>query len=108
MKTPKDLDQAGLAYWRTVTRAWKLDSHQWEVLRQACACLDTIAAAEKQMAATGPIVVDRFNQQKQSPASLTIRDYRGLFARLVRELGLSGDASDSRPALLPNRYRSRR
>ena len=108
MKTPKDLDAAGLAYWRVVTRAWTLDSHQWEVLRQACKCLDAVEAAEVAMSKAGSVVQDRFGQAKPHPALLTIRDFRGLFARLVRELGLSADASDTRPAGLTKRYRGRR
>jgi phage terminase small subunit len=107
LKTPTDLDAAGLRYWRTVTRVWTLDSHQNEILRQACKCLDVIAANEAQMATVGPLVQDRFGQWKQNPAVLTIRDYRGLFQRLVRELGLADDASDSRPPALRNRYRGR-
>ena len=66
MKTPKDLDAAGLAYWRVVTRAWTLDSHQWEVLRQACRCLDTIAAAEAAVTKDGGICRDRFGQQRRA------------------------------------------
>jgi phage terminase small subunit len=107
MKTPKELDGAGLAYWRTVARAWKLDAHQWEVLRQACRCLDTIAAAEAVVAKDGGVYQDRFGQSKPHPALLIVRDFRGLFVRLVRELGLSDDASDSRPAPLTHRYKSR-
>jgi phage terminase small subunit len=107
LKTPTDLGAAGLRYWKTVTRDWTLDSHQPEILRQACKCLDVIAANELQMSSVGPLVQDRFGQWRQNPAVLTIRDYRGLFQRLVRELGLAPDASDSRPPGLKNRYRGR-
>ena len=107
MKTPTDLGPAGLAYWRTVTRHWTLDDHQPEILRQACKCLDAVAAGEEDVRVKGGLVQDRFGQWKQNPALATIRDMRGLFARLVRELGLSA-AGDTRPPQLTGRYRGRR
>jgi hypothetical protein len=107
LPTPTDLGPAGLQYWKTVTRDWALDSHQPEILLQACKCLDVIEANEEQMATVGPLVQDRFGQWRQNPAVLTIRDYRGLFQRLVRELGLAADSSDTRPPALRNRYSGR-
>lgn len=108
MKPPADLKPAGAKYWRTIVRVWRLDAHQFELLAQACRSLDTIAEAETELQKSGAVVTDRFGQSKPHPASLIIRDFRGLFARLVRELGLSVDASDSRPAALTGRYRGRR
>ena len=108
MKVPEDLDDAGSKYWRIVTRHWRLDDHQPEILRQACRCLDLIASAEVELAKTGPIMLDRFGQQKAAPAVMVIRDYRTLFARLVRELGLSAatEAAERLPKLT-GRYRGR-
>ena len=77
MKTPTDLGPEGATYWRTVTRQWKLDDHQWEILRQACRCLDTIAAAEADVSTKGALIADRFDQLKQNPALTTIRDFVG-------------------------------
>ena len=107
MKPPSDLGPAGIAYWKRIVKAWKLDAHQPEILAQACRCLDVIAKAESAMAATGPIVVDRFGQQKPAPSVNVIRDYRGLFARLVRELALSTPDESERPPGLSNRYKGR-
>jgi P27 family predicted phage terminase small subunit len=108
MKTPSDLGSEGAAYWRKVVKHWELDPHQPAILREACKCLDNIAAAEQRLAKDGPILVDRFGQAKAHPATLLVRDYRGLFARLVRELGLSAATEDSRPPTLTNRYKGRR
>ncbi len=109
MKSPDDLGPDGAKYWRRVVKHWQLDQHQPEILRQACKCLDTIAAAERDIAKTGPIVTDRFGQSKPHPATLLVRDYRGLFSRLVRELGLNGaPVEGERPPRLTGRYRSRR
>ncbi|MGE0451812.1 MAG: P27 family phage terminase small subunit [Vicinamibacterales bacterium] len=109
MKAPADLGPAGVRYWKAIVKTWKLDAHQPEILAQACRCLDVIAKAELDLQAKGPVVADRFGQVKPNPAALVVRDYRGLFARLVRELGLSGvDTSDSRPPALTGRYAGRR
>ena len=68
---------------------WQLDAHQFEVLRQACLCLDRIAAAEQDIQAVGALVQDRFDQLKPHPGIAVVRDYRGLFGRLVLQLGLT-------------------
>ncbi len=104
MTTPEDLGLEGAKYWRVVSKQWKLDDHQWELLRQACMCLDTIEGAEADVASKGALVVDRFGQWKQNPSLVTIRDMRGLFSRLVRELGLAA-VSEMRPPALPGRGR---
>ncbi len=110
MKPPADLGADGAAYWREITKHWRLDAHQPAILAEACRCLDTIKKAESAMADSGgPIVQDRFSQCKPHPSVNVIRDFRGLFARLVRELGLSAAAVDgARPPALTNRYKSRR
>jgi hypothetical protein len=106
-KPPSGLEVAGLNYWRTVTSAWQLEPHQHAILVEACRTLDLIATCQAAVDRDGPVLVDRFNQSKAHPAALLLRDYRGLFSRLVRELGLADDTSDSRPPTLRNRYRSR-
>ena len=78
-----------MKYWRAVTRGWQLDAHQPEVLRQACLCLDRIAAAERDILAAGALLPDRFGQLKPHPGIAVVRDYRGLFGRLVGQLGLT-------------------
>jgi len=109
MKPPNDLAAAGSAYWRRIQRHWRLDEHQFAILHRACRCLDVIALAEADLVTTGPTVVDRFKQSRPAPAVTIIRDYSTLFARLVRELGLSAAASDGeRPPQLTGRYKGRR
>ena len=108
-KAPVDLQESGAAYWRTIHRGWKLDAHQPAILHRACRALDIAAQAERELAATGLTIVDRFGQQKPAPAVAVIRDMTSLFARLVRELGLSTAVdAENRPPALTNRYRGRR
>lgn len=107
-KPPVDLQEPGAAYWRTIHRGWKLDAHQPALLHRACRALDIIADAERELAVTGLSVTDRFGQQKPAPALAAIRDMTGLFARLVRELGLSTAVDAERPPALTNRYRGRK
>src|SRR5262245_20513165 len=107
MKPPADLGDKGRAYWRVIVRHWKLDEHHHEVLAQACKCLDMIDAAQVELVKSGPFERDRFGQLRASPAVNVVRDYRGLFAGLVRELGLSAEPAaeePSRPPALTGRY----
>lgn len=109
LKAPDDLQEAGAAYWRVVHRGWKLDAHQPAILHRACRALDLVAQAERELATSGLTITDRFGQQKPAPAVAVIRDMTGLFARLVRELGLSAAVdAENRPPALTNRYRGRR
>ncbi len=45
--------------------------------------------AEQDIQATGAMVQDRFSQLKPHPGIAVVRDYRGLFGRLVLQLGLT-------------------
>lgn len=87
---PRHLQKPGKKFWRETLRAFSLeDPHELELLSQACQCLDRIAAARKDIATTGAVILDRFKQPKESPSIKIERDSMVLFSRLVRELGLS-------------------
>lgn len=102
-----DLDPAGLAYYKTVTKSWDLDDHQQQILIEACRSLDRAEQARAAIGQDGAFVADRYGCLRAHPAVAVERDHRGLFARLVRELGLQADSSDSRPPSLSGRYQHR-
>jgi len=68
LKAPTDLGLEDAKYWRVVSKQWKLDDHQWEILKQACLCLDAVADAEEDVRVKGGLVVDRFGQPWQRAA----------------------------------------
>ncbi len=108
MSKPTDLGPAGKRFFRTVTRDFELEGHALRLLEEACRSLDRAEEARAAVEADGAYLKDRFGQVKAHPGIAVERDHRGLFARLVRELGLPLDgAPDTRPPLLKGRYAHR-
>lgn len=102
---PKHLRAASRRWWNEVAGAFVLEAHQVELLNAAAGCLDRMAEARELIKADGLVVPGRYGV-RANPAVAIERDARLAFARLVRELGLSDDAAESRPPLIPGRYAS--
>jgi len=66
-----------------------------------------MTAASALIAEQGLTVTDRHGQVRPHPAVAIERDSRVAFVRVLRELGLSDEANDSRPPRLTGRYAGR-
>ncbi len=97
-RAPAGLEKRGKQFWKKIASAYELEQHHLELLRQACRCLDDIDAAEGAICDQGSrYFKDRYDQWKELPACADIRALRGLFQRMVREIGLDLPDTDSRP-----------
>ncbi|MBN2845046.1 MAG: hypothetical protein JXQ25_03550 [Deltaproteobacteria bacterium] len=101
-KMPRGLQKEGQRFWKEILGEIIFeDSHDYELLNQACRTLDDIALNEKIIEKEGAYVKDRFSQVREHPACRAIRNQRVIFARLIRELNLSIDTpEESRPPRL--------
>ena len=92
---PKHLSKASKAWFTLVADSYELNETNLEILRMAGELLDRAEAARKLVEAEGAIVADRFGQSREHPATKLERDSKIAFARLMRELGLASDESES-------------
>jgi hypothetical protein len=105
LKTKSNIDRApaglglrGRNFWKKIVSEYELETHHKELLFQAARCLDDILDAEKAIEKHGSrYFKDRYNQHRELPACSDIKQLRGLFQRLVREIGLDVNVSESRP-----------
>ncbi|MFZ5833261.1 MAG: P27 family phage terminase small subunit [Planctomycetota bacterium] len=75
-----------------------LQPHHRSLLLEACRALSRANQARQILDREGLTSTDRFGQVKSHPATLIERDNRGLFSRLLRELGLDLPSIDAQPA----------
>ena len=86
---PVHLKVEGRKFWRQVLSTYELpDCEQLKLLELAAECLDSIQGAREEIERK-PYFDDRWGQTKQSPAFKVLQDNKGIFMRLIRELGLS-------------------
>lgn len=97
------------AWWRSVSRGYKLKPHHYRVLEVACDSWDTRVQARIEHRRDGITVVDRFGQARPHPSVAIERDASVTFLRAVRELALADDdlPNDSRPPRISGRYAGR-
>ncbi len=97
-QSPKHLKAATRRWWESVVGEYQLESHHLKLLTAAAECWDRAQQAREILVAEGLCTTDRFGQRRAHPAAAIERDAKGLFARLVRELGLDVEGpSESRP-----------
>ncbi|HND56863.1 MAG TPA: hypothetical protein PLV92_30800 [Pirellulaceae bacterium] len=98
---PSTLDEAGREFWRAVVERFDLEAVDLPLLVGACEMLDRAAAARRQVALEGAVVVDRFGQPKEHAAAAVERQSWLTFAKLRRELNVDSvpAPSESRPPL---------
>ena len=86
---PPHLKTEGRKFWRQVLSTYSLpDCEQVKLLELAAECLDSMQQAREEIDRRA-YFEDRWGQTKQSPAFKVLQDNKALFARLIRELGLS-------------------
>lgn len=100
---PKGLGPDGKKFYKNVLTEFVFsDSHDLERLAQAAYCLDDIAESQKNIAKDGRFFTTKSGIVREHPALKAVRDFRTLFVRIVRELGLDLEpAKNSRP---PRQY----
>jgi len=97
-KAPNHLTAATQRWWEGVASEYELESHHLKLLTAAAESWDRGQEAREILAAEGLCTTDRFGQRRAHPAAAIERDAKGLFARLVRELGLDVDGpGENRP-----------
>ena len=97
-RIPPGLKKDGKKFFRKIIEDFELENHHLEILKQAAKCLDDLSLDEKTIESEGRFFTDRYGQPKEHPAVTATRQTRGLFQRLIREVGLDIiDTSDSRP-----------
>jgi P27 family predicted phage terminase small subunit len=89
---PAHLSDDAAAWWREVVRDFALEPHHLKLLQAACESWDRAQLARRAVAEAGLTFTDSSGNLKANPAVAIERDARTLFARLVRELNLDGDA----------------
>ena len=110
-KPPKHLGQSGRAWYRKIAADFVFSSSaELELLAQAAECLDRIDQARQAIAEHGLLIATacgKSTSYKPNPATAAERDFRTLFARLNRELGLIGAQEDD-PRIPRNQTRGTR
>jgi hypothetical protein len=95
MKYPQNLKDAGREFFKKVQVEYVFEAtHDIERLAQAAACLDEIALAEETLKTDGRFFKTKSGIVREHPALKAIRDFRTLFVRIVRELGLDSETID--------------
>ena len=88
-KPPAHLSDAAKKWWRKITAEFLFDTpDSVMVLELVMECFDRQRAARELVDKEGPIILDRFGQKKQHPATIVERDAKMAMLRALRQLGL--------------------
>ena len=88
-KAPKELSDEARSLWQSLVRDYAIDDGAGLILlRTACEALDEMRRAQAILDRDGPVIEDRFGQQRQHPATLVVRDSRNALLKALRQLNL--------------------
>jgi len=76
-----------LELWNDIRAKFDLNQADMSLLRTACESLERAAQLAEQVNRDGATFKDRFGGQKVNPACQLERDFRGLAARVLQQLG---------------------
>jgi P27 family predicted phage terminase small subunit len=107
-KAPKYLGKAGKKYWKRVVNGYDLQVQDYEILANACECLDRIDQARETIAREGAWCGGDGRLLREHPAQKTERDNKKLHSQLVRELCLDADNQPEKPRPPHLRYYHRK
>jgi P27 family predicted phage terminase small subunit len=93
-RPPAHLSAAAKAWWKSVLRDYDLAPHQVKLLQAACESWDRAQEARKAVAKHGVVTEGRYGQLVANPATITEKENRALFARLVAQLDFPEEAQD--------------
>jgi hypothetical protein len=97
---PRHLSKSTRQWVRQIIDDYSLESHHLKILFSAGEALDRIGQARAQIERDGSYFTDRFGAPRPHPGLQIERDNRVCFVRMLRELNLSEDAPEARPASL--------
>ena len=95
-RAPKNLDKIGRKFWKSVLREYEFEkSHDFELLAQACECLDRMFLCRDAILADGMFQKDRYGRSVEHDGLKVERAQKKLFLSVIRELGLTLDRQES-------------
>jgi hypothetical protein len=92
--TPKDLDPAGSALWRSITGKYDLRVDEKRVLEEACRETDLIERLRLLLMDEPLMLKGSMGQPVVHPAVAELRQHRNVLASLLRSLKLPDDSAD--------------
>jgi P27 family predicted phage terminase small subunit len=97
MKPPGHLSKEAKKLWRKILEGWELDNAALVVLESALESFDRMREAQAILAEEGIVVLDRFKQKKQHPATFIERDAKNSMLRALKQLNLEIEPLHDRP-----------
>jgi len=95
-RAPKNLKDAGRRFWKDVLRDFILEKrHDFELLSQACECLDRMEECREKIIKDGLFQQDRYSRPVEHDAAKIERAQKRLFLSLIREMGLTLQRTES-------------
>lgn len=86
-KAPDSLSSEAKRLWDAIHKEFVIErAADVAMLGRALAAYDLAVIAEKQLRRDGPVVQDRFGQDRAHPAASVARDARSQFASLMKQL----------------------
>ena len=104
-KPPAKLHARGKRLWQAVVADYVLDPHDLETLEAACEALDQAEHHRCKIKRDGSTFKDFREQPKAHPSCAEYRAWLDTYRKMLRELALSAEPPDSRPASLPRGYK---
>ena len=104
--TPKGLGTSGAAFWRDVLAKYELRIDEQRVLEDACRERDLIARLEAELAGATLLTKGSMGQPVVNPLVSELRQHRGTFAALMRQLKLPDEDSTDHGGALSAKNRA--
>jgi len=97
IKAPKHLRAATRKWFESVISDYEFEAHHVRLLQLAAEAWDRCQEAREAIKKTGMTFENKYQEVKIRPEVTVEKDSRIAFVRIVRELNLSEEPSDSRP-----------
>lgn len=91
LKPPKYLGRRGRRFWRRVTADFDLSDSEFELLTEACRCMDRLEALDTALRERGPFIPGSAGQEVLNPAAGEARQQQIVLHRLLAALKLQDD-----------------
>ena len=96
-KSPSHLSPKAKKWWARLNDTWSFDDGGLLILQVALEAFDRMTEAQAILRKEGPVVEDRFGQQKQHPATFVERDSRTAMLAALRQLHLDVEPLNDGP-----------
>ena len=89
-KAPTSLGKQGRTFWSSVLKEYEFEkSHDYELLAQACQCIDRLESCRVAILSDGLFQKDRYGRSVEHDGAKNERSQKKLFLSICRELGLT-------------------